>query len=57
MGKSEIFQDFNFKLVVIDALLDKEPLFSKELKDLIEKYTNNFEWYSGVSQLLKLEIF
>ncbi|PEW25373.1 ybaK/ebsC family protein, partial [Bacillus cereus] len=24
MGKSEIFQDFNFKLVVIDALLDKE---------------------------------
>ena len=42
MGKSEMFQDFNFKLVVIEALLDKEPLFLKELKDLIDKYTNHF---------------
>ncbi|WP_342379505.1 hypothetical protein [Bacillus thuringiensis] len=33
MGKSEMFQDFNFKLVVIEALLDKEPLF-QNLKNL-----------------------
>lgn len=57
MGKSEIFQDFNFKLVVIDALLDKEPLFLKELKDLIEKYTNNFEWYSGAGPIVEIRDF
>lgn len=42
-----MFKDFNFKLVVIEALLDKEPLFSKELTDLKDKYTNIFDWYSG----------
>lgn len=57
MGKSEIFQDFNFKLVVIDALLDKEPLFLKELKDLIEKYTNKFEWYSGAGPIVEIRGF
>lgn len=57
MGKSEMFQDFNFKLVVIEALLDKEPLFLKELKDLIDKYTNNFEWYSGAGQIIAIRGF
>ncbi len=52
MGKSEMFQDFNFKLVVIEALLDKEPLFLKELKDLIDKHTNNFKWYSGAGPIV-----
>jgi len=47
MDKSKMFKDFNFKLVVIEALLDKEPLFSKELTDLKDKYTNIFDWYSG----------
>jgi len=27
MDDSGMFKDFNFKLVVIEALLDKEPLF------------------------------
>ncbi|MED2485213.1 ybaK/ebsC family protein, partial [Bacillus thuringiensis] len=57
MRKSEMFQDFNFKLVVIEALLDKEPLFLKELKDLIEKHTNNFEWYSGVGPIVEIKAF
>lgn len=47
MDKSKMFKDFNFKLVVIEALLDKEPLFLKELTDLKDKYTNIFDWYSG----------
>lgn len=31
MGKSGMFKDFNFKLVVIEALLDQEPLFLKRI--------------------------
>ncbi|WP_144473603.1 DUF6892 domain-containing protein [Bacillus tropicus] len=60
MGKSEMFQDFNFKLVVIEALLDKEPLFLKELKDLkdlIDKYTNHFEWYAGAGPIVEIRAF
>ncbi|HDR6314838.1 TPA: ybaK/ebsC family protein [Bacillus thuringiensis] len=54
MGKSKMFKDFNFKLVVIEALLDKEPLFLKELTDLIDKYTNNYEWYSGAESIAEI---
>ncbi|PEI73986.1 ybaK/ebsC family protein [Bacillus wiedmannii] len=54
MGKSEMFKDFNFKLVVIEALLDKEPLFSEELTDLIDMYTNNYEWYSGAESIVEI---
>lgn len=49
-----MFKDFNFKLVVIEALLDKEPLFLKELTDLIDKYTNNFEWHSGAGPIVEI---
>ena len=35
--KSGMFEDFNFKLVVIDALLDKNPSFEKELESLISE--------------------
>ena len=49
-----MFKDFNFKLVVIEALLDKEPLFLKELTDIIDKYTNNFEWYSGAESIVEI---
>jgi hypothetical protein len=55
MGKSEMFEDFNFKLVVIEAVLDKEPLFLKELTDLKDKYTNNFEWYSGAGTIVEIK--
>ncbi|MGE6832856.1 DUF6892 domain-containing protein [Priestia megaterium] len=54
MGKSGMFKDFNFKLVVIEALLDKEPLFQKELSDLIDKHTNEFEWYSGAGPIAEI---
>lgn len=49
-----MFKDFNFKLVVIEALLDKEPLFLKELTNIIDKYTNNFEWYSGAESIVEI---
>ncbi|WPC39568.1 DUF6892 domain-containing protein [Clostridium sp. JS66] len=49
--KSGIFEDFNFKLVVIDALLDKNPSFEEELKALIEEYTENYEWYADVGPI------
>lgn len=52
--KMGIFEDFNFKLVVIDALLDKNPSFQKELETLIEKYTNNYEWYTGAGPIKEM---
>ncbi|MFJ5770126.1 DUF6892 domain-containing protein [Psychrobacillus sp. NPDC093180] len=54
MDKSGLFKDFNFKLVVIEALLDKEPLFLGELTDLQNKYTNSFEWYSGQGAIVEI---
>ncbi|OHY75259.1 ybaK/ebsC family protein [Priestia aryabhattai] len=54
MGKSGMFKDFNFKLVVIEALLDQDPLFLEELTDLKDKYTNNFEWYSGAGPIVEI---
>lgn len=53
-----IFEDINFKLVVIDALLDKSPSFQKELESLIEKYTQNYKWYNGAGPIKEmLEFF
>jgi hypothetical protein len=57
MGKSGLFKDFNFKLVVIDALLDKEPLFLEELTHLKNKYTNSFEWYSGEESIVEIRAY
>ena len=54
MDKSGMFKDFNFKFVVIEALLDKEPLFLEELTDFKNKYTNSFEWYSGVGPIVEI---
>ena len=45
--KSGLFEDFNFKLVVIEALLDKNPSFKGILDEMIEKYTKKFEWYTN----------
>ncbi|MFE4038719.1 MULTISPECIES: DUF6892 domain-containing protein [Priestia] len=55
MGKSGMFKDFNFKLVVVEALLDQDPLFLKELTDLKDKYMNNFEWYSGARLIVEIK--
>lgn len=56
--KLGIFEDFNFKLVVIDALLDKNPSFEEELKALIEEYAENYEWYSDAGPIEEiLEFF
>jgi hypothetical protein len=56
--KCGIFEDFNFKLVVIDALLDKSPSFQDELNALIEEYTENYEWYSDAGPIEEiLEFF
>jgi len=57
MVKSGLFKDFNFKLVVIEALLDKDPLFSKELNDLKDTYTNDFEWYSGAGPIVQIQSY
>ncbi|MBU3104313.1 DUF6892 domain-containing protein [Clostridium gasigenes] len=58
IDKMGMFEDFNFKLVVIDALLDKSPDFENELEVLIEKYTENHEWYTGANPIKEmLEFF
>lgn len=51
IDKMGIFEDFNFKLVVIDALLDKNPSFKNELEALVEEYTENYEWYTDAGPI------
>lgn len=41
--KSGIFTDFGFKLVVINALLDKETSFSAELEKMKETYVDTYD--------------
>lgn len=41
--KSGIFTDFGFKLVVINALLDKETSFSEELEKMKEAYVDTYD--------------
>ena len=47
VDKSGMFKDFNFKLVVISSILEKEPSFEQELAELKEKYVDTYEWYAG----------
>lgn len=44
---SGMFEDFCFKLIVIDRLLEENPSFEEELETLKEKYVETFEWYVG----------
>ncbi|URZ04305.1 DUF6892 domain-containing protein [Clostridium felsineum] len=46
IDKQGLFKDFNFKLVVVDALLDKEPSFEAEINNIKEKYTQNYDYYT-----------
>lgn len=44
--KSGIFKDFNFKLIVINDILEKSPSFEKSLEELKDKYIKDYEWYT-----------
>ena len=46
-----MFEDFNFKLVVIDALLDEEASFKQELAKMKVTYCDNYEWYTSISPI------
>jgi len=37
------FKDFNFKLVIMDSILDNSPSFEKELNKLKEKHSDELE--------------
>ncbi len=41
--KSGLFEDFGFKLVVINSLLEEETSFSDELGEMKEKYVDDFD--------------
>lgn len=45
--KMGIFEDFNFKLAVVEALLNKDPAFKPELNEMINRYTNHYKWYTN----------
>lgn len=47
----KMFEDFNFKLIVIEALLDKDPLFLNELTELANKHSDHYEWYSDAGPI------
>lgn len=58
IDKTGLFKDYNFKLVVIDSLLEKEPSFQEDLKILHEKYIDVFEWYNNLGPIEEaLEFF
>ena len=42
---SGMFEDFGFKLIIIDSLLNKQPSFEDKLKLLKEKYIDSYECY------------
>jgi hypothetical protein len=44
---SGIFEDFAFKLIVIDSLLNKKPSFEENLKFLKERYVDSYAWYEN----------
>lgn len=46
IDKAGLFEDFNFKLIVINSILDKEPSFEDELERLKERYTDNYDLYN-----------
>lgn len=41
--KSGMFEDFGFKLVVINSLLEEKTSFEKELKKMEEKYVDDYD--------------
>ncbi|MBL1226063.1 DUF6892 domain-containing protein [Enterococcus sp. BWR-S5] len=44
-----MFDDLNFKLVVVEALLEKKPSFLAELHVIKSKFVDNYEWYTEVN--------
>ncbi|RXZ80430.1 hypothetical protein EBB07_18945 [Paenibacillaceae bacterium] len=52
-----IFKDFNFKLIVIDAMLEQQPSFKAELERLKEQHTSKYEWYTGAGPIEELLVF
>lgn len=45
--KSGMFADFNFKLVVINSILDKQPSFEASLEKMKKRYVEPYEWYKN----------
>ena len=41
--KSGMFNDFGFKLIVINTLLEEGASFTKELEEMKEKYVDNYD--------------
>ncbi|MCL2416105.1 MAG: hypothetical protein FWD01_04750 [Defluviitaleaceae bacterium] len=56
--KTGLFEDFNFKLMVIDALINQSPSFESALNEITQQYTDNYEWYTGLEPIAEvLEFF
>ncbi|WP_244835003.1 hypothetical protein [Clostridium sp. BJN0001] len=54
--KSGMFEDFGFKLVVINSLLDKETSFTDELDNMNEKYVDTYD-DDGFECILEMTYF
>ncbi|MFT8352067.1 DUF6892 domain-containing protein [Clostridium saccharoperbutylacetonicum] len=58
IDKTRLFDDFNFKLIVINSLLEQNPSFEAELEKNKELYTDKYEWYSNAGPIEEmLEFF
>jgi hypothetical protein len=49
--ETEMFEDYNFKLAIIDALLEKQPSFMDELESMKKKHCDKFELYKDISPI------
>ena len=47
VDRSNMFEDFNFKLVVINAILREKSSFEEKLMRLKKQYVDKYEWYCG----------
>lgn len=55
--KSGMFDDFGFKLVVINSLLDKEVSFSTQLEEMKAKYVDSFNEYGSYQYIPEMVKF
>lgn len=54
---SGMFDDFGFKLIVINSLLDKHPSFEADLERLKKEYVSKYKWYKDYKPIAEVVNF
>lgn len=53
--KSGMFEDFGFKLIVINSLLEENPSFMEDLEEMKDKYVDSYngEAYTCIAEMIQ----